>query len=239
MAAVGRRVGHDADANAFARSYSKLLEKGVPFLDLAEAIFRARLIGANARLVELFSSGAVPRFVEGRWVKTILSLEEAKRIAGDPAGFDRGLTRTKAELRLRPLHDGDLTGLPSWTLRRRARDRQPLSADEAQVLDESPFGSQVLRSAQRAGIPIESLRQANFAALPEIVRDVSQSEIERGAQQFLVELVHRTTRKWYFTDLANLLRCDRKRLEDRSRDFRDRQTGGRKLLKSMRPYKPG
>ncbi len=199
----------EAKVRAFARSYSKLLKKRVPCLELAESVLRARLFGANARsFAALLPAGFSP--------------EAAQKIAEDPADFDRSLTRLEAKLRRLRRPDGDLTGLPSWTLRRRARRRQPLSADEARVLDESPFGSRVLRNAQRAGVPIESLREANFAALPEIVRDASQHELERGAEQFLVELVHRTTGKWYFADLANLLHADAKALENRSRDFRIR-----------------
>jgi hypothetical protein len=203
------------EAEAFASSFRKLVAKGVPAIYLVEFVLRARFL----RVSKAFAAHLPQDANEG-----FLSVEQAERAAADPIFFHRTLTECENGLLAAPDRDEDLHGVPAYTLRRKARSGRPLSEGDARRLDESPMGKALLRSAQGRGLEISSLAEANPAVLPKIAKETSHREIARGAEQFLVELVHRKTGRWYFEDVANLVGLDdAKALKDRAEDYRKRR----------------
>ena len=202
--------------SGFADSFRKLVAKGVNPYDLVEYTLRARFLRASRDVAAELPADSQTRF---------LSDELLAKAASNPALFDKLMAECEERLRkAKPRPDG-LVGLPAHTLRRRAASGLPLTEGEARRLDESPLGAALLRHAQGRGLPIGSLAEANPAALPQIAKKAGQREIGRGAEQFLVELVHRSTGHWYFEDVATLLGLDAKRLRDRSEDYRKRRRG--------------
>jgi hypothetical protein len=216
-----KKAGDDEQADAFLErrafdeSFRKLVAKGVPAIYLVESVLRARFLRASKAVAAHLPEDAR----EG-----LLAVEQAERAAADPILFHRMLTECEDRLRAAQDRNKDLVGLPAHTLRRKARGGRLLSERDALRLDGSPMGKALLRYARGQGLMIRSLADANPAVLPKIAREAGGREVARSAEQFLVELVHRSTGRWYFEDVANLLGLDdAKQLKDRSEDYRKRR----------------